>query len=87
LVARSAPPASNADGDLDLPVFVGRNPYRPSRHGGLSLLRSISLQTASADSCLLYIQHKPTQGRGIAERNQEREKQTRDDLHQPLVSA
>jgi hypothetical protein len=51
---------------------------------GLSPLRSISLQTASADSCLLCAQHKPTQGRDIAERNQEREKQTRDDLHQAV---
>ena len=39
-------------------------------------------QPRRADSCLLCFQHKPTQGRGIAERNQEREKQTRDDLHQ-----
>jgi hypothetical protein len=33
LIARRAPLASNTDGDLDVPFFVGRNRYRPYWHG------------------------------------------------------
>jgi hypothetical protein len=75
--------AGEKNDPLDRPTNRWRTPVKGRKTPKNLLRETVSdFFKASADSCLLCFQHKPTQGRGIAERNQEREKQTRDDLHQ-----